>query len=121
MGDVIDYEFNEVDPHSYEAQLDMTAKHRMINLIFKRVKKKLKSQGLDKNYTDLKEFDVPENFHKLILISITRAITQLKQEVGDDGIKILSCQIKKVSFKVGETGKNWLISVKLYGDMSKTK
>lgn len=110
----IDFDFQQVDGKTFQVDFTMTAQAKLINIIFGRVKGKLNRKDIDKDYTDMEEFEVPESYHNLVRVALKKPMKNVIKKVGARGIRVMTHNIKQASFKKIE--KDWFINIRVTGD-----
>lgn len=117
------FDFKVVTPTRYECVLSSDVKNRMMSSIFQKTRAKLnkKSGGLlDLDGADPERkdsFEIEARFLNLVGTALHKPIKDVVNQVGEDGIVVMTNNIDKAWFE-RKVDKNWLLKVKITGDFS---
>lgn len=121
--ELVDYKFSLISKDEYHYTLFVVAKDGLIKNQFIKATAKLKRIGTtDKkanntDYDNLKggRYMVPKNLYKLAQLNARGLMEDVKKQVGADGIKLVTEEIKDMYFfNDGETDK-WTLEVNVKG------
>jgi len=103
-----DYEFNCINPTDYILTFEVSISNRMIKYIFMKAREQIIKQRLKKP-EDFKEdipldkFDLPQQYLKLMNVSMTSFLKDVKNQVSQDNIIILEHKLERGYFEKLET------------------
>jgi len=112
MGDLIDYDFELLNPSDFELRFDMRTDKKRMNWLFdKALAKMTKQEVVDPNQIDkISEFKVSPTFFKYIKTVTRKNCRKVFKEVKADGIIILQYHVDSGVFKKGK-GEDWNIHI----------
>ena len=120
-GEVVDYEFECINPSEYFYLLKMKTQRGVLNFIFEKAKKKMKRKGggeLVGSPDEIESFCVPPEYMKLLTTTARRLMSKVEAEVKADGVKCLNSKVISADFNRIEKGV-WGITIKIGGDYVK--
>lgn len=122
MTEKVEYEFKAVNPEEYELALLLKANHKSLVSLFEKAVGKL--EGKIPHHERLKDadpssidgFDVTPSFYPYLRTVLHRQTRKVNQAVGQDGINVLTQEVRKARFVRSDDGKEWNIII-LFGGM----
>lgn len=112
------YKFRLVTPYEFELVFTMSAKHRVMNMLFVKAKEKLaRSKGISVNKSSMEgvsSFPIAPNFYKLVGTFLGKNVKHASREVKADGIEIVKWEVTNGHFE--RVGDDWNIVITINGD-----
>jgi hypothetical protein len=109
---MIDYDFKTLNSYEYELKLDMEAKNKFIELVFRTMKRKLKIKKA--SMKDINKIAIDTNFFKLIHTAISPRLKDIFKIVSNDGVLVVSDRVEKAEYV--RNGAVWDINVIVRGE-----
>lgn len=113
--EAFDYKIETITDSEYSLSMEFKAKSRLINRIFQLAKKKLhkqyklKTNNIKGKPQDLKQFDVPLNYHNLIKTATLKGFNLCKDNFRKDRIELTTHEVESAKFI--NKGEFWVIRV----------
>ena len=110
MSDVIDWDFETLNPMDFELKLEMESDKKRMSWLFDKAVQKLAKKGMivPGQMDAVSEFKVPVSYFKYIKTVTRKNVRQAFLKVKKDGIHILQYEVSAGIFKKGE-GDRWNI------------
>lgn len=113
----VDYDFEALDHINFRCVVTVPrVSNRMFVSIFNKNKKKFNAP--DASLDGVEGFDIDERYLKLVTTSLNSVLSDIKREVGLDGVKVLRWVTTKSSYV--KNGDVWSVITVLHGEYMKT-
>lgn len=109
----IDYKIKCSTPTDFELSIKVEAKSRTIKRILLLTSRKYK-QLQNKDYTEVKNFVVPKEYHSYLKIATKRLVNIPANIFKKDGIEIMDYKVTGALYQLDKNTKSWFITI-FYG------
>lgn len=115
---MIEYHFKAINDFEYSIDFKgLATSNKYLEKLFNMTRKKVevtKGISIKSNLSEIEEFEIPNIYHNLIITSLKPKIKQVKKQVMEDGIKLISDRIYLLKF-IKDNNK-WKIKLIIKGE-----